>query len=247
MDLNAWLGNVKLAEWILNIGVQSTIILAVSFFLRRSGRKFSSPTRSSICFMTMIVLLVLPIAAFISSDLSLMKINVSGSSTTLAGLMSSPAAQQQEPSIWNRMQQLSIYAVNLGGMIWLIGTLFLAIKLGYGIYYTREMISKLPRLKHDRLIPTIDAVMGVFDRDHLPDIYASMEARSPQTVGLFAPCIVFPPDLCEKTNEEELRSILIHEMSHISHKDQWTGLLQRIISIFFWWNPVIKQRGNQAL
>jgi TonB family protein len=80
--------------------------------------------------------------------------------------------------------------------------------------------------------------MGVFDRDRLPDIYASMVAKCPQTVGLFAPCIVLPPDLCEKTSEEELRSILLHEMSHISHKDHWTGLLQRIISTFFWWNPL---------
>jgi TonB family protein len=152
--------------------------------------------------------------------------------------MSSPDVQQQEPSIWNRMQRLSIHAVNLGGTIWLLGSLLMAVRLGYGLYYTRKIISGLPRLEHDRLIPAIDAVMGVFGRDHFPDIYASMVAKSPQTVGLFAPCIVFPPDICEKTNEEELRSILIHEMSHISHKDQWTGLLQRIISTFFWWNPL---------
>jgi len=238
MDLNTWLGNVKLAEWILNIGVQSTIILTVSLFLRRACRKFSSPTRSSICFMTMIVLLVLPVAAFVSSDLSLMRINVSGSSTPIAGLMSSPDVQQQEPSIWNRMQQVSIYAVNFWGTIWLLGTLLMAVRLGYGLYYTRKIVSGLPRLKQDRLIPTIDAAMGVFGRDHLPDIYASKVARSPQTVGLFAPCIVLPPDLCENATEEELKSILIHEMSHISHKDQWTGLLQRIIGTFFWWNPL---------
>lgn len=238
MDLNSWLGNAKLAEWILNIGVQSTIILTVSLFLRRVCRKFSSPTRSSICFMTMIVLLVLPIAVLVSSDLSLMRINVSGSLTSLAGQMSSSAVQQQEPSIWNRMQRLSIHTVNLGGTIWLLGTLLMAVRLGYGFYYTRKIIFRLPKLKHDRLILTKDAVMGVFGRDHLPDIYASMVVRSPQTIGLFTPCIVFPPDLCEKANEEELKSILIHEMSHIFHKDQWTGLLQRIISTFFWWNPL---------
>jgi len=78
----------------------------------------------------------------------------------------------------------------------------------------------------------------VFGRNRPPSIYASIAAKSPQTVGLFAPCIVLPPDLFEKTNEEELRSILIHEMSHISHRDHWTGLVQRVIGAFFWWNPL---------
>jgi TonB family protein len=27
-------------------------------------------------------------------------------------------------------------------------------------------------------------------------------------------------------------------MSHISHRDQWTGLLQRIVGTFFWWHPL---------
>jgi TonB family protein len=240
MELISWLGNVKLADWILNVGVQSTIILTISLFLRRVCRKFSSPIRSSICFMTMIVLLVLPIASFVSSDLSVMRINVSRSTTSIAGQMPGQVVHQQELSIQERMQQLSIYGINLGGTIWLFGTLFMAARLGYGLYYTRKAVSGLPRLKHDRLLPTIDAVKGVFGRDNLPEIYASMAAKSPQTVGLFTPCIIFPPDLCEKTNEEELRSILIHEMSHIFHKDQWAGLLQRLIGTFFWWNPLTR-------
>jgi TonB family protein len=238
MDLNAWLANVESADWILNVGIQSTIILAVSLFLRRAGRRFSSPARSSICFMTMILLLVAPAASLMSSDFSLMKINVNQSSTLLETQKASPDDQQQAPSILKRIHTLSIYAVNLGGTIWLLGTLLMAVRLGYGLYYTRKMVSRLQRSKNESLVPVTGAVMELLGATRQPDIYTSTAVKSPQTVGLFAPCIVLPADLCEKTNEEELKSILLHEMSHIYHNDQWAGLLQRIISTVFWWNPL---------
>jgi beta-lactamase regulating signal transducer with metallopeptidase domain len=137
-----------------------------------------------------------------------------------------------------KRQHLPIYVVNFLGMIWLAGIFLMTIRFGYGLSYTRKMISRLPKLKHDRLSPVLDDVMDVFGAHSPPDIYASVVVKSPQTIGLFSPCIVLSSDLLEKTDEEELKSILLHEMSHIYHNDQWAGVLQRIISIIFWWNPL---------
>lgn len=83
MNYDGWCGNAKVAEWILNIGVQSTIILIVSLFLRRACAKCSPPTRSNICFMTMLVLLVLPIGLFVLRDFSPVKIEVNRPSTSI--------------------------------------------------------------------------------------------------------------------------------------------------------------------
>jgi TonB family protein len=37
----------------------------------------------------------------------------------------------------------------------------------------------------------------------------------------------------------EIKGILLHELSHIYHKDQITGILQRLAAALNWWNPFI--------
>lgn len=250
MDQIAWIGNVQLAEWILNIAVQATVILTISLCLRQVCRKCSAPVRSSICFMTILVLLVLPVTTYVSRNISPMRLDVIRSGTPednpelyRAGDISE-SSELQIISSQKRKQQLLIYTVNILGMAWLTGTLLMAVRLGYGLTCTRKTVSRLLKIKHNRLNSVLNSLPKVFGTHSPPDIYASMEAKSPQTIGLFTPCIVFPSDLCEKADHEELRNILLHEMSHIHHNDQWTGLLQRIVSTVFWWNPFIYGLNN---
>src|SRR5690606_8018305 len=44
---------------------------------------------------------------------------------------------------------------------------------------------------------------------------------------------------------DQLQPVLRHEMAHILRHDSWTGLLQHIVAIVCWWNPLVVMANRQ--
>jgi TonB family protein len=57
------------------------------------------------------------------------------------------------------------------------------------------------------------------------------------TAGIVKPFIFLPEDLLEKLTDNQFHGVLMHEASHIRHRDQAAGILQRLVKAIFWWNP----------
>ena len=62
---------------------------------------------------------------------------------------------------------------------------------------------------------------------------------SPMVVGYMEPVILFPANLLEDLEAQDIENILYHELGHIKRSDIWFSLLQRLISCLFWWNPLL--------
>jgi beta-lactamase regulating signal transducer with metallopeptidase domain len=62
---------------------------------------------------------------------------------------------------------------------------------------------------------------------------------SPSVCGLFRPTILIPKNLLGKLKTEDLRSILLHELAHINRGDVWVSLLQTILQIVYFYNPLL--------
>ncbi|MHC4638794.1 MAG: M56 family metallopeptidase, partial [Planctomycetota bacterium] len=64
-------------------------------------------------------------------------------------------------------------------------------------------------------------------------------AASPSVCGLVRPTILIPENLPSKLKAEDLRSILLHELAHIKRGDLWVSLVQTILQIAYFYNPLL--------
>lgn len=67
----------------------------------------------------------------------------------------------------------------------------------------------------------------------------------PMVVGLFRPIVLFPAELLDELTESDLENIALHEYAHVCRWDDWTNLLQRIMSAVFFFNPAVRLIGTQ--
>ena len=71
------------------------------------------------------------------------------------------------------------------------------------------------------------------------ELKLSGDTLSPAVCGLFKPMILMPVSLLEKLSKENLRAILIHELAHIKRGDIWVNLLQTMLQIVYFYNPLV--------
>ncbi len=62
---------------------------------------------------------------------------------------------------------------------------------------------------------------------------------SPLAVGWLRPAVLLPEALREQTAAAELRSLWLHEQSHIRRYDDWTQLFAAAAAALFWFHPAL--------
>ncbi len=72
-------------------------------------------------------------------------------------------------------------------------------------------------------------------------VLVSDRLEVPTAIGFRKPAVILPAWMLESTPAEELKYILLHELAHLSRRDDWTNLAQKILKalLFFlpsvWW------------
>jgi beta-lactamase regulating signal transducer with metallopeptidase domain len=54
------------------------------------------------------------------------------------------------------------------------------------------------------------------------------------------PTIVLPIGLCRRLDDQRLALILAHEIAHLRRRDHWVRIIELIVSIVYWWNPLVR-------
>ncbi|MBN2138126.1 MAG: hypothetical protein JW720_09980 [Sedimentisphaerales bacterium] len=67
----------------------------------------------------------------------------------------------------------------------------------------------------------------------------SPNATSPAVCGLFRPVILLPGNLSSDLGAEDLQVVLLHELAHIKRGDLWVNLLQALVQIAYFYNPLV--------
>ena len=70
----------------------------------------------------------------------------------------------------------------------------------------------------------------------IPLLYRNSLAATPMLVGVFHPAIILPDR--EYTNEQ-LRAVLLHELTHLRRKDVLVKWLTVLVSALHWFNPIV--------
>jgi beta-lactamase regulating signal transducer with metallopeptidase domain len=162
--------------------------------------------------------------------------------TSTASPVMAPASTAPNPLENSHPMRMPVKAnllINAFGLIWVGGFVFLLLKLCYGLIFLQGFRFGLVQMmdrKFDSLVKNVAA--GVFRKNRLPELYTSPKMESPITLGLLNPIVILPEKLQETLSENELKSILLHELAHIYHYDHVIGVIKRIVLAAHWWNPL---------
>ena len=254
------------ADWVLNVVFYSLVVLLFGWIGLKLCKKTSAPLFSGICLTLMLCVLILPLcflffpsqprALFpvrtpaVDADYSdklndsLYDSRASAASTTLdlpppAMQTSTLIREQKKKERFWFSHRVRIGAANGFGIIWMLGFTLMLGRLGWGLRRLSRFKKRLQRIPEEKYALVFSAVQNMFPGSMIPRLYVSDEIDSPITLGVFHPLIVFPYNLFSQINDAELRSILLHEMAHVFHKDHGIGIVQRIVQALYWWNPLI--------
>ncbi len=92
-------------------------------------------------------------------------------------------------------------------------------------------VNELWQLKVEHLASTMTITRKV-------QLFMSEKIISPFTVGYLRPMIIFPMAALNNLTVEQVEAILIHELAHIKRHDYIWNILQRIMEIVLFFNPV---------
>lgn len=135
-----------------------------------------------------------------------------------------------------------IKLVNGLAFTWLLVFLLLFSRLLLGFIMVKRFKRSLTAIDHgigEPLGEILQKIQKQFPGMSLPGMYTTGTIHSPVVLGIFKPILVIPTHLCKTLSRNELKSILLHELSHIYHRDQLIGVVQRMVTALHWWNPAV--------
>jgi beta-lactamase regulating signal transducer with metallopeptidase domain len=121
------------------------------------------------------------------------------------------------------------------GLVALIGLL----RVGIGFVH----ISKLRKRSVEVNLTSLDAQLqqrlGAQAAGRKVRLYECADLRVPIAVGFLRPAIILPSWTLRGLSNSELNGVILHEMAHIRRWDDWTNLLQKIVSAIFFFHPAV--------
>lgn len=130
-------------------------------------------------------------------------------------------------------------AIGMIGILWAGGTVFMLLKLGYGLVFIRGFRFGLKRVADEKISSILNITAQAFHKQRILLLYTSTTVESPITIGIIYPVIIIPEKLFGALSEDELKSILLHEQAHIYHCDHLMGVVKRLVAALNWWNPLV--------
>lgn len=138
----------------------------------------------------------------------------------------------QEPA-WSGAAQTAPMEIPWPAILWLAGAVLLAV--AFVVSYRRSVAvfrTALP-LTH----PAINRWRQCYPVLRGVPIHRCDRIRSPLTYGLVRPVILLPKGL--DCDQEEVGYILLHEGTHIKHRDAWWKLFLAAALCIHWFNPLV--------
>ena len=124
-------------------------------------------------------------------------------------------------------------------IIWILGVIIFTMILFYTNYkldFIKKFIKPLNNKKIENLYNDIISEMNIVKK---PLLGKSHKVASPITLGLFKPYIILPNDTITEFSNDEIKYILLHELTHYKNKDILINYIVCLFQVLYWFNPII--------
>src|SRR5437762_333180 len=124
-------------------------------------------------------------------------------------------------------------------LVWLTGCLILF----YSWIKRRRQVTVAIRTGHRQVVgrerealTTVMAWLGV--RRHV-ELVITPSVKEPGVWGTMRPTVLLPEEISAQLTDEELESLMMHEMAHVLRWDNLVSNLNMVLCCLFWFNPIV--------
>jgi len=251
-------------SFILNISIKGFFLLIPAILIIMALRKKSAAVRHMIWTLSITALLLIPPVSYITPDLNLnifpgqkplpetlyMNNNApepleSVPVTNDTELIMSTEISHEIPMSNSTPENASASPYEKKDLylflffsIWLSGTLYFLLQLFAGFAAIQFKIRKLKKVSNPEWIDEIINLRQQLNIKRKVKIYIGEKNDMPMTWGIFLPSILLP-SISLEWKKEKLRSVLIHELTHIKRFDCLTHTISKAAFALHWLNPLV--------
>lgn len=150
---------------------------------------------------------------------------------------SPPAAVQFADSASWGISWLAI--ASLAAWVWAIGIFLTLVRAMRGALFVRRFSRTCVPVTEERLLNAMCCAEKRVQLWRPVPLHVSAFTLTPLVIGLWNPRVVVPNGMECELDDDQLVDVFTHELAHLKRHDHWVGVLQRVATVFYWWNPLI--------
>ncbi len=157
-------------------------------------------------------------------------------------IVTNPQTASSEQVVTEKTVKLSWQAAVF--VIWIAVTAALGLVLIKRTVFIKELVTKASDIdfSQNNSISPNDILkhccISIDLKKQIP-LKISPDATSPVVCGLLRPAILLPQNLISSLSPGQLKAIFFHELAHIKRGDLWVNLLQTLLQITYFYNPLL--------
>ncbi len=180
--------------------------------------------------------------------------SLSQHSRTVASESPSPRLIPYSPSSFeldSEPKQVAVTGASIGSLLiicWLVGSGVMTVRHLGGLWILKRFLVNCRPVRDLRLRQMFEGECERMGVRSSTELLESDQLPAPVVVGSLHPKVVLPTNIACTLSSSQLRSVLVHELSHVRRNDHWFVQVQAIAGILYWWNPLVRllsQRMNE--
>ncbi|NQT01579.1 MAG: PD40 domain-containing protein, partial [Planctomycetes bacterium] len=124
-------------------------------------------------------------------------------------------------------------------LIWLTGTLVLAVYVCAGNFHLWRLVTRERPLTDQKILELLEDCKSEMSIRTILGVVITDKVKSPALFGFVRPRLLLPKGMLETLSREELRYVFLHELAHLKRHDIYIGYLASLLQVLHWFNPLI--------
>jgi beta-lactamase regulating signal transducer with metallopeptidase domain len=123
-------------------------------------------------------------------------------------------------------------------VVWSIGLGLLLSRIVCSQFILRHMLTSAVPVRDGRIGDEIGRSCRQLGIRRRVDVYLSSRRGTPMTWGLLSAYLLLPAD-ARSWGPRRLRSVVLHELAHVKHRDTIIHVLTQLICAIYWFHPLV--------
>jgi beta-lactamase regulating signal transducer with metallopeptidase domain len=196
----------------LNGTAEGILIATFIWIMLLSLRRQNSSTRFAMLLSALVAVAVLPLVESVGSHTA-----------------SAAHSAFRVPGFW-AMDVLVVWSILAGAGL---------AKIGVSFWQLCRLRRNCIKIDSASLHPVLQDTLNKFGARRNVVLCSSDHVRVPAAIGFLRPSIILPTWALQELSPIELNAILLHELAHLRRWDDWTNLIQRVLSAVLFFHPAV--------
>jgi beta-lactamase regulating signal transducer with metallopeptidase domain len=138
-----------------------------------------------------------------------------------------------------QQQAFSVRFMRMLPLLWLFGTVVLAVYVGAGNFRLWWLVTRERPLTDQKILDLLEDCKAEMGIRNILGIVITDKVKSPALFGFLRPRLLLPAGMIETLSREELRYVFLHELGHLKRRDIYIGWLMSFLQVLHWFNPLV--------